>query len=363
MDCLDGMIGITREECACFAADIAAMPAALKESAHGLFLDELNQGIGLGSINSVKDCGNGLADMFTKSIEQAQDFYKADLLAALAVLRKRAYDPFTGFLGSRNFARTYLPSKSWAGVRIEPRNIIGAYMSMSKIHFYFESTELALPVRILELRVDSAGDQFITELAAFTVNTVANTDVTHTLATALRLPLWDAEGRKLQYYIIYDRSSNINPKDNKTRCNCGTQEQRMLQYIDIRGVQVDADADLYGSTAYAEAMGVIPEVDMSCGSDDMICDAIAIDEAVRLTTAYALWYKAGELLIDKLLHSAEISRYTMANREQLYGDKKSYRSQYFDRITWISQHMDHSGTDCYKCDEEKGIFKTGIRST
>lgn len=358
------MVGISQKVCPCFDGQI--LPAQ-NVSTSGLYIDELDGGITLDSIKSIADCSSGLAGMFVSALAEAQIAYRADLMAQISSTQQRKYDPFAGSIGSLNFARTKYLTQNITALRIKPRNIWGAYMRIKAVSLFVDATT-TITVRLLEAKRDQrTGDVFITELQSYDVPTLANQASKHVVpaASQIRVPMWDNTGYDLEYYFAYDRTTlQNNAKDNQIRCNCGQSEQRLQQYITAQGVEVAVLQDLMGAVGTQEANGIIPEVEIYCGSEDVICDAIAIDEGIKLTTAYAIRFKAGELLLGKILASPEVNRYTMSNREYLYGRKNHFRAEYFTRIQWIQENMDFTKTDCYTCAEKPGgAYKRGILIT
>jgi hypothetical protein len=364
--CFDGLIGITRKvDCPCYDSEITS---SYKSSKYGLFLDELNGGITLDSIRSVGECGGTLLDYFKNAIEQAKSFFKADLLADLAMRYKTAIDPFTGNVGSRGFARTRLMgAEQNMGVRLDVKPKIGAYFTINKINLYLDQTLTGIKLDVYKRKyVPGDGEYTMEVVKSFTnLASTANQEKENVLLTAdvLQLPLFDLEGSDFQYYAVIDRTTapGANPKDNANRCNCGRSEMRMLQYFNPVGVQGDiSDAASMQVTTFVN--GVVLYGSASCGTDDVICDAMDINEAVAFITAYAQWYKAGSILIDKILASQEVNKYTMSNREFLYGKRNNFEKEYFSRIRWIGENMSVKGTDCFECDEDKGISLGGIIS-
>jgi len=354
--CFDGLVGISRKESnPCFPA----IPADYKKSKFNLFLDELEGGITLDSIQSALDDPSYLIEKFKVAISGAQNFFKADLLADLAMRYKTASEPFMGIVGNRSFARTRQMASQWAGMKLKVKPKIGAYLSISKIYLYMDQTVEEIPFEIAKLRKLHDGTYVEELVKALTLSSVANSEKENNLSEPITLPLFELDGTTADYYLLYDRSAGFLPKDNAARCNCGRSELRLFQYLEAAGVEGNRNTPQDMSTAIV-SNGIVLQAEAKCGTDDVICDAMEINEAVGMITAYAQWYKAGEILIDAILASSEINRYTTANRDFLYSRKNKFNQEYHARIRWIGENINLSGTDCYACDEDKGIALKGI---
>ena len=95
--------------------------------------------------------------------------------------------------------------------------------------------------------------------------------------------------------------------------------------------------------------------------DKLICREYDRENAIAVTMAWAVMYKAGELLIESILNSNEINRYTMMNREALYGKRSHFRKEYETRIMYLAQVIDFSSSDCFIC-RDNTMYMSGIMS-
>jgi hypothetical protein len=76
--------------------------------------------------------------------------------------------------------------------------------------------------------------------------------------------------------------------------------------------------------------------------------------------AAAIQYRAASFVIDNILASGNINRYTMTDRERLMGKKNTYTKEYLDRLEWVAQKINIEANDCLVCDDFNDLIKTGI---
>ena len=91
------------------------------------------------------------------------------------------------------------------------------------------------------------------------------------------------------------------------------------------------------------------DVQIKCETGTLICREYDGNDAIALVTAFAIQYKAGELVIENVMNSGEVNRFTMLRNEQLWGKRNHFRKEYFDRIDYLSKVIDVSSSDCFIC--------------
>ena len=83
---------------------------------------------------------------------------------------------------------------------------------------------------------------------------------------------------------------------------------------------------------------------------------------IAIATASAIRYKAGFYIIEKILASGNINRYTMTDRERLMGKKNTYIKEYNTYIDWIAQNVNTNINDCLICNDIDDLIKIAIMS-
>ena len=371
-DCLSHAIGLSRTNCECFDSD---KPLRFNESDSGLYLDEL-EGLTLNMIDSINDCEAGsLWDIMDKARENAIITFKADLMAASSMDYKPKRQPFSGIIGDAKTKTNLSLTSTKAGTRIYCANIISGVMKLKRIGLLMSGAGT--------YTINVYNDYSTTPIATYTnvITTTVNTLTWYTIPTPLELPMNHEYGYNPNYYIIYEMVGSIQPKDVKASCGCNSsmykyyfdiknplfksyEKERWSEFIMISGVSGNdiSIRDEWGTEQYLN--GMLLDAEFYCKTTDLICKQNFNYEAnsLALATAYALRYRAGAYVIDSILSSGQINRFTMMEREQLYGKKNSYTSEYFKRISYISQEMNYNANDCLVCNNYDDLVKVGIFS-
>lgn len=356
MECLENVIKLSRTECTCFDAD---KPMDVSEGKSDIYLDEL-EGLNLKLIESASDCESGsLWDMMSKARENATKQFKADLLTAVAVNYTPKRPAFSGIIGSTQFTRTLALTANQALLKWTPYRIVGGYMTIKQIGLLFNTTSS------FNISVYSNEDQ-VTPIAVYPVTSAANTLQYVTLTTPLRLPLWSKNITGLEYYFVYDLTGAYLPKDNKSDCGCGSGSALTMfkNWGSVKGSVGNSPAPFSSFTDTAELNGLLLDASFTCETSRIICSEDAPldfdNDAFAMNFAYAIRAKAGEMLIEMILASGEINRFTMLDREVLWGKRNRYRALYDEWISWLSGNLPIVESDCLMCRPNPNYIKGGI---
>lgn len=356
-DCLDDVIGLSRSECECF--DVPT-----NESDSGLFLDEI-EGLDLVAIASAADCNKGsLWDLMRMSREQSILAFKADLGSQLAMTYKALRKNFKGNIGRDESNNTETIS-NFAGLRMLFAPVKNGVFIIKRIGLYFNTTG-TVDLQLFN-NIDAAALQTFSGL-----NTEANRVKWNNLATPVSLPIYSTEKDYLEYFVLYG-NPGFAPKNNKIKCGCGNQVARISfscnspvfdqtltderftwnHWANITGVTgTTTDAIIAANAGFNDrAYGILIDGEIKCNMKDIACNDLDFDNSeVALVMAHALRYRAGQLLVDNILASGNINRYTMLDRERLYGQRSRYAKEYTSRIEWLKENMDWQGTGCLTCE-------------
>lgn len=355
MGCLDNAIKLSRTECECFDTD---KPEDFSEGQSEVYLDEL-PGLSLEQIKSNEGCEQGgLWDMLSKARASAQLQLKTDLLTLINENYKSRNENYNGLIGQSGFSGTLNFSAAYAGVMYSFANIVGGYINVKRIGLAINQTT---PVTI---QVYDNDQNKTSPLAQYTFTPTANTLSYATIVGGLKLPMWSENGVQLKYYFVYSTAGGFLPKDNKADCGCGGKSSQVswknwLSATGIRGSSTDVDSF---STIDKHLNGLILDVSLTCEISRLICsDEYPLDfdnDPKAMQIAYATRFKAGEILISNILASNEINRYTMLNREELYGKRNSYAKSYNDLLEYLIGVIEVKNTDCLIC-RNSSVFQRG----
>lgn len=349
MECLDNIIGISRTECECQEAEISASDQI---STSGIFLDEVEGGLNMTAVKKI-DC-QSFVDKAKQSIKRAKDMFIEQIIAAYkSTDTRRAYSDFKGRIGKINHLSTISRIQQFAGLKLQTHAIRGAKLVVKQIGMIISQEG------DVEVQIYSSSGSDMTLVDTVTVPTIANMRSVKTLDKPLELPFVDNDGQHLEYYLIYDTVQYGKPRDHKAGCNCGRMDHILKSYLNAGGVDVN-DIDLLPEGKMSPyANGFYLDAEISCSNKSMVCNILKLDESN--TVAHAIAYKAQELLIEDLLSSPNINRFTMMSKEHLYGTRNHFRKEFEDRVLWLSQTNSLKDvSDCLVCNDNR-IMKTLIR--
>ena len=111
---------------------------------------------------------------------------------------------------------------------------------------------------------------------------------------------------------------------------------------------------------------MIITAEMFCDSNRLICsDEYPLNfktDGYAMKIAETIRYKAGALLIDYILSSPQINRYTMMDREALYGKRNYFRKKAEDQTAWLCSNTPYINNDCFVCKKQSLVTKGTILS-
>lgn len=358
MDCLSEIIGITNTDCPCIIDGLEPSEIeAIRRSTSGLYLDELEGGLSMRGVSQIDSCQD-FAQMSLGARDVAVKKLYADIMATLNQKYKTSKGSFTGSIGRPSYTANINVSNRYQYLRLRPLEFTDALLKVSAIRLIVDRV-IDTTVKIIQTQTD--GNQG-TEIFSQAVTTGANTYTNIPLgAAALELPLV-VNGEIQEYYVVWDRgTTEAKPKDLKISCNCGGGVTGFDKYVHVQGGEMD-NIDMLGiKTKGGFTQGLSLDVDIRCVPGKLICREYDNDNAIAVTMAWATMYKAGEILIESVMGSAEVNRYTMMNREYLWGKRNHFRKEYDSRIMYLSTVIDVSSSDCFICRESK-MIKAGIFS-
>lgn len=351
MECLDHIIGVSRTECECIDANIDSED---RKSKSGIYLDEVEGGLKMTALDKM-DCQT-FVEKSKRSIKRAKDMFIEQIIAAYSTSDyRRSYEDFNGRIGKVTHLKTLTNLKQYAGLSLQPGYIRGAKMIVKKIGLIISQQS---DVQLQVYRSDGIDDD-IELIETVVIPTLANIRSVKELDEPLILPFSDDRGLPLKYYLVYDTIEYGLPRDNQAACNCGRMGAILKTYLKSGGVSANGIQDLDTAKPTDYANGVYLDAEINCSNRDMVCNLLKLDDSN--TIAHSIAYKAQELLIEDLMGSGNINKYTMLSKEYLWGKRNHFRKEFDDRILWLSQTKPvEQVSDCLACHDNR-IMKTLIR--
>lgn len=325
------IFGLSRTVPPCATED---QKVAITVSDSGLYLDEMDE-LNLKMVPAAQDCKdfalveNSIWLLMERARNNALKAMETDLITGLHTINKLKREPFTGFLGSAakvgympglvegQLVTTTLKTNALAGniVRIKT---IGLHASVSTL----------VPVNINGQSVE--------------VSTTAHTLKQNTLAEPVEIPL-TGEDIVITYVVEGFMVGN-----NKMCYGCAGTLRKLVPYFP----QIDGQ----------EANGLVLNIEITCQPDNVIYENYRNRQDIKNVLGYAARFKSAELLLERILNSSEITRYTMMDNQYLWGKRNHFRKEYQDRLNWLvsTDGFDLTHDNCYSCKPPQGFAKRGI---
>jgi hypothetical protein len=356
LKCLDKIIGLSQNECECFVTEPETI---IDESKSGLFLDEL-EGLELSLLSGNNDCGTGnIWERMQKAIDIATITFRTDLLATLGQSNKPLRKSFNGFLGEIGYKSYITPTRTNYGVKFSNLDIKGGEFTLKSISTLMDTTT-SFNVEVWN------NISTVPLLVLPNINSVAGVWTNNVLTPdpLLTFPLYDKGCEKLEYFFVYE-PIGFKPANNNTTCGCSRRPdwEKWINFFGISGNDM-LEADDFQSNNFANGLRL--EIQLNCNNAEVICDGENQDfdfdnNPIGRVIAYAIRFKSGEILIEDIIASGTINRFTLLDKERLWGKRNHYRAEYNQRITYLDSEIDINSNDCLIC-KDKSIGKGAILS-
>lgn len=354
LKCLVNIIGLSRSECPCFNSN---KPEDAELSKSDIYLDEL-QGIDLKLIGSDIECGDDSSvwGKMEKAIEIAKVTFRTDVLSSITEFYSSRRKPFSGKIGEIRKRQVNISLYNFQGLVIQGCNIKGAEFTLKGISTYMDQTAI-FDVFIY----NNISEDPILQIQNIESEANKVKDNALTPNEYLTFPLYTDECDEIEYYIVYV-PNGFNPYDNKVSCGC-SRKQPWEKWFDVQGIVGNDISTIELRESFDRnqfANGLILDLIINCNTQNLICggdneDLDYNNDPIARVTATAIQMKAGETLLNDILSSGNINRYTMMSRESLYGKRNHYAAEYGNRINWLSENINVTGNDCLSCNDNKMI--------
>jgi hypothetical protein len=304
--------------------------------------------------------------MAMDSLENGTKFLEDDIVVALNNKYKKARVNFVGQIGRPSFAQSLGITRQFQGLRLRPVAYSDAVATLSRLMLIVNESRTFK----IYLHKVPYGSTMGEEIRSWDVITTANAYFTLLIDEStggLKLPFVE-NGVQYEYWFFWDRveaGGTVQPKDTKIECaTCGkTAGTTLSDFVRVDGVQFDSLAGLNYASYDQYSHGFILDVSIKCDSSQLFCREYNDQEAVAVTMARAVWFKAGELLIEEVIKSPDVNRYTTMAKEYLWGKRNHFRSEYEGRIKYLAEVIDVTASNCYICRETTNQpFHAGIFS-
>jgi hypothetical protein len=318
MECLQNVIGISKDPCECFQIDSTV-------SLSGLYLDDTTmQRIPLTA--AAYDCSDPNFNDFLNRLRTDAAKEVIDLLyqRMTTQLRQVVTDTFFKLPAKISDYSGLLPLKAYHYIKITPKSYRGLYMTLNSISIPNIDTTKELWI------IDSDYNQYFFD----TIDNFTKTKL-----------ILDRD-----YYIMYE--PNTAPKNYKFKC-CG-KNLVYEKYINITGGSTDDSSILTKQDQYTHNINI--EALISCDPFQFLCYIDFETNRWGRVFATTVLLTARKNLLAWILNSGLITNYlTVQDPEQLQNLMNYYSEEIDERLKFMPQVYDFS--DCYVCG---GITKGSI---
>lgn len=339
MKCLENIIGITRDHCPCYTANLTQdLIEKMGVSKSGLYLDELEGGVFLRNVVKLDKCMK-FVEMQFKAIESAKQYFERDLLMKFNEKYHQTKKGFLGAIGQASFSGSIFTNKRLQYLKIKA--VSDGLLQIDNVRIIVGTT-ITTDVQLVGMKQGESQGTIIAEALGVTLNAGMYT------GTGLKaiVPLV-SNGEYQDYYIVYD-NQGANVRDTKISCGCSG-GNGWEQFINVVGGQTDSYSDFNNGNTDTFSHGILVDSSIRCGVGALVCDDYDASEVIALGVAHAIRYKAGELLIENILNSGEVNAFTLLGNERLWGKRNHYIKEYNTMMDYIVATVDTSRSDCYIC--------------
>lgn len=349
-ECLENIIGVTKEFCQCLHGQVS--PEEFEKNAKsnsGLYLDNVEGGLMLRNVAQITACKT-FYQIQVDAIANAKNFFSADILKELNLKYQVKKTNFLGEIGKASFVSSLSTTKRLQFLKLTPKN--DAILQLDRLRVFLNK-DITTKVWILRI---AEGESDATMIYENEEVSTQNQIITISFTEALKLPL-NLEGKEQSYYFVFEKlDAALQPRDIKTSCGCSGGDP-YGEFLKATGGEVDMFSQLAAANYDPYTHGFSIDVKIKCETGAVICKEYDENDAIAYLTAYAIMYKAAELVIESVMASNEVNRITLLNREHLWGKRSHFKKEYTEKIKYLSENIDVSSSDCFICRD--GLVKMG----
>lgn len=345
IECLNEIIGVTEEFCQCLHGQLSDEEfQQLKKSKSGLFLDNVEGGLFLRNVPQLDKCKSFL-NIQIKAIETAKKFFFADILAELNLKYQVKKTKFVGEIGKASYTSSMDMKKRLQFLKLKTNSDGVANIDRIRV---FVNKDVTTKVWVMQFEEGSQNGNIIFENES--ISTQMNY-IEIQLNEPLKLPL-NVNGKKQNYYVIWERLGDVQPRDIKVSCGCSGGDG-FEQYLFASGGEAENFSEIQNEINDVYTHGISIDIQIKCETGSVICKEYDENDAIAYVTAFSILYKSAELVIENVMNSSEVNRFTMLSREHLWGKRSHFKSEYEKRIKWLAENVDVASSDCFFCRENE----------
>lgn len=381
--CFENIIGLSRTPCEC--VDDAPVGADVSES--GLYLDEL-PGLSLNLVDQARKCGQGsIWDMMEQAVENAIEDTKAELGACISANTDPRRQNGTSQIGEdKRATRTgHNLTRAYHGMTLQTAKVKGGYFVVTHIATAFKADSLPASIDVSVYERESISSDPLTTI---TLPCTANKVVWTALPTPLELSMSELGTDNPRFWFLYEPVDGMKAMNSEINCSCGGfapyWDQNRPQYASSQQKQGKLWAEwsmaggTFGNTLEDRedwtvenpTQGLLLRVQFICDETSSFCSDTPDyrRDPFQKVIAHTVRVKAGANLLQDILMSTNINRYTMTAGDQLEELKKAYEADFLKRIAeYLCPELSNETNvnrygDCRRCKDRWGMRRGTILS-
>ena len=351
-DCLDGLVGLSQDDCACFVTD---RPIDYNSSDSGYFLTDPDYGFPMvEALDTSGDCaGYGVWDILTNSRDQAILQFRADFLAKVRERYNRRVRTWKGTIGKLTYKTTSTGLNQFAGHVYRPQALKDGKLVLTGAWLGLTTTEVAVT-----LTVSSNDPTFTTQTRTLTAT--ANTFEQTAFATGqeITLPFYSDHVDELEYYIYFDTTGIVPLQNNFYCCGGPADYSKHIKFGGFTSDTVDSDSISMGSNV---CYGLSLDGYFACSELEWICDLDALSGyEVKSVVARAIQSNAAAIAASEVITSSRVNKYTTWDGEMISDRYAGLKEAYTNYLTWLVENFPQDASDCFECKSKTRYQKRQI---
>lgn len=333
-DCLENVIGLTRNECPCFDE---GKPVDADTSLSGYYMDDYEYGIPIVFADASVDCGeNGIWQVLERARADGINQFVTDFGLELYSRVKGKRVKFSGWIGKDTFSGTRTFDISGEhGLRFEYQGPPGLIYNIKTVQLLADSINTGT-FRIIHIE-DATGID--TEI--FSVTDPSGSTIAVDVQVAL------SAGDEL--YFLYEDGLLDGVKNNKIECKTCGGRPKWAPYFTVTGIDgVGIDYNWNAASSHY-ANGVRVNGELNCGIEWLCNDWDWENDPWARWLGYLILMYSTRKVIGKVLHSGQVNAYTLLGRDELIEKRDQLSRAIGGNLPLVADAIPSNASACYVC--------------
>ena len=324
LECISDLVGLSRNTVGGITPPATAV----------YFVDEIT-GISSCFQFETGDCSDGnIWDRLKKCLVTAQTQLYQDFGAMLRSRWESSIAIFNGFVGQDTFSAALATSETTAKLTIKTRMVSGVVLKVLNVGVVVNQT-VTVTMTAKRNGVAITG-------ANYTIAAQASKRTGNQLIDPLELACDGSE-----YEFSFPLTGGLLPMNNQISCNCNAREMPLFPILDWK---------------QDNAMGVSLICTTECDLTGLMC-LMRLYADLKLVIASTVAYRAIMFLIQDVLSSGQVNRYTLLDNEVMMTRYKYFEVEYLKNVQWLTEQQVNTQLTCYTCKPAIRMIRAGIFNT